>query len=631
VTRSIKHMMNSLVLVPVAILAVALIALNGYMRYQDANHQRLASEDLINNLLYQPATEALIVGDTLYFTQLIEDLMATTDQAECISLKDQDGATVVSKGQCPVYFTEEMTVEIRPAQSGFSDFVENSDSGEVLGYLTVILDRSSYTRKISELILQLLVSVVFVIGLSLALSRVIRKRLIEPMSVISSSMHKVAGKDYSERIMVSGNDELGELSGSINHTLDAIEKYVSEITLSQQETQRAMQEADNALIIKSALYSSLMSRIKEPAAKLHNQLTDLAVANQSPELQQRIKQTLLELQHIQDNIDGLIERSTHSEGHRALAIPYRPWTDVLAMLDKDIASLSSEIGVVVRLNVPSSLRENESPVEMINYLHIDGQRLRKTLVEIVCAMGTKCNAAGLVVNIEIVKLSTSTANLSCAVKGFYDGPLSPLDLNSPLIHSQRVPSVLNWSEHQKSVVSHSLRMLGFYPIYSTSPSGSVMLSFESTLRYSDNETFAEEQIESVKIKELKIAVVSNSISKLVTTEGDFEQLPNVHTFRFDELSNHDADLNYYDCVLIDFTQDLSVSVDLTQNINQTYGEKGPTRIAVLPPGQIKGSLSDKLFDLGLAGVLHKPLNISELTQTLHTVLISYQWTQKEAP
>src|SRR5688572_9012994 len=190
--RTIKQRIYLMGLLPLAVLAVALVAFNGLYQIDEANRELRNSQEVTANLLNSAAAEALTVGNTLNFEQLVNAAIKTSPNLLCVRLSDARYQLVSEIGDCGQSRARFANFAVEAPIDGLSDFSDQSAARRAVGELGVLVDEQRVSDKREQVLLQLLVSFALIGGVLVLVGRLLRLRLIEPIQHIDGAMHALS-------------------------------------------------------------------------------------------------------------------------------------------------------------------------------------------------------------------------------------------------------------------------------------------------------------------------------------------------------------------------------------------------------------------------------------------------------
>jgi signal transduction histidine kinase len=618
--RTIKQRIYLVGLLPLAALAVALVVFNGLYQIDEANRELRNSQEVTANLLNSAAAEALTVGNTLNFEQLVNAAIKTSPNLLCVRLSDARHQLVSELGRCVQSPARFARFQVEAPIDGLSDFNDSSAARMSVGELGVLVDEQRVADKRKQVLLQLFLSFILIGGVLALVGRLLRVRLIEPIQHIDGAMHALSERNYESRVQVEGDDELARLAAEVNRTIRTVATYTRELERHRSDADRTLQEADDANLARETLVRTLTEELEEPLSRLHSQLTAIAIANQDPALKTQIRHVLGLLQEAQTNFLDLIELASSAPVVRRA--PKRDLADVLADVREEIRLLSQTESVSINFAVTQTqlpITHDGSPTGV--QVDLDSVRLRKALAYLIRVMARRCKQPGVHVSIEIIKKSPEQLHVSVHLRGFYD-PLSERE-SVPLVHglnhyAAAPPSPLGWTERETRIVLYLFRTLSISPLFATSNDGSVSVLLDVTCKYSDEHSGTNARADVLASSNpVSAALVSDdpSLARLTNRAdlSDYEVTLISLDRALDDLSN----LRRKSALLIDVS-DIAAALRLLQQL-RVQGPLPPL-IAVCPPGQVSEALGNRLFELGFTALVQKPLQYSRVVQIIRTAL-----------
>jgi signal transduction histidine kinase len=618
--RTIKQRIYLMGLLPLAALAVALVAFNGLYQIDEANRELRSSQEVTANLLNSAAAEALTVGNTLNFEQLVNAAIKTSPNLLCVRLSDARYQLVSEIGDCAQSPARFAHFKVDAPIDGLSDFSDQGAARRAVGELGVLVDQQRVSDKREQVLLQLLVSFILIGGVLVLVGRLLRLRLIEPIQHIDGAMHALSERNYDSNVKVEGDDELARLAVEVNRTIRTVATYTRELERHRSDADRTLQDADEANLAREALIRTLTEELEEPLNRLHSQLTAIAIANQDAALKTQIRQVLGLLQEAQTNFSDLIELA--SSVPVARRAPNRDLADVLADIREEIRLLSQTESVPINFAVTQTrfpITDDGSPTGI--YVDLDSVRLRKALAYLIRAMARRCKQPGVHVSIEMIRKSPEQLHVSVHLRGFYD-PLSDgesLRLVDGLSHYAAAPPLpLGWSERETRIVLYLFRTLGITPLFATSNDGSVSVLLDATCTYSVEHSGTNARAEALaSSNSVSAALVSEDLSLArLTTRADLSDYE-VTVISFARAADDLTSLRSKSALLIDVS-DIAAALRLLEQLRAEG--PAPRLIAVCPPGQVSEALGNRLFELGFTALVQKPLQYSRVVQIIRTAL-----------
>lgn len=625
--RTIKQRLYWVGLVPLAMLAVALVIFNGLARINEASRELENARSMTAALLQGPAVDALVVGNIVNFERIATNVVKTSPWLVCVSLRDARRRAVSQAGNCDGAIADLNYQPITAPTSGFADFKTSPNQEALQGEIGLLTDDRSVVRKRRQVILQLALSLALV-GCVLAFTgRLLRARLIEPIQRIDIAMQALSQRDYTVRVPIAGHDELTRLAEAINATIDTIAAYTHELERYARESERRRSEADRALhdavaahLARDGLVRSLTEDLNDPLTRMHADLTAVAIANTDPQLKGRIRAIIALLQEAQGDLVDLLEIATGEQGLKPpLAVDLE---DTLSDIERDIRLLSAEgapVDFLIRRSPPADSSADRSRRIVLN---VDGVRLRKALVYLIRAMARRCAPPGVYVNAELIRRTDDQLHVSIHLNAFYEPiPGSDAALWVEGLNPQgNIAALVGWTDRESRIVDCLLKSVDMTPAVSASPAGVVSVLLGATYNCFVASSAGAVPLEWSVPAPISATVVSDDVSLMrLTTRSDIDIVN--HEIRLVSMAQALAAptaLLDQDALLVD----ISDLADGTTLIGRLKGEgtSRPTLIALCPPGRISESLSERLLELGFIGIIQKPLHYSRVLEVIRTAM-----------
>lgn len=613
---TIKQRIYVVGLLPLAALAVVLVVFNGLYRIDEASRELRSSQEMTANFLNSAAVEAVTLGNTLNFEELVTSAMKTSPLLSCVRLTDTGRRLVAEVGDCRRGSARMAYFQVRASLGGLSDFTESAGSATV-GQLGVLVNDESVVEKRRQVVIQLVLSLVLTGGVLALVARLLRARLIQPIQRINNAMEGLSKRNYDANAHVPGNDELARLAAEVNSTIRKVADHTRELERHRNDAERALQDADEANLAREGLVRTLTEELEEPLNRLHSQLTAIAIANQDSAVREQIKDVLVLLQEAQASFADLIELASSAPAKRPAM---RELANVLAEIHDEIQALSqSGIIPITFLEAQPQLRNAGSNPTRDVYVDLDGARLRKALTYLIRAMARRCKPPGVYVSTEVIWKSHEHLHLSLHLRGFYDPSEQSIRrlIEGVSQYASTPPLILGWTERESRMIMYLLRTVGITPMFGAFPEGAVSVLLDVTCAYIEKAESAVPIDSMFAASPVSAALVSDDpvLSRLTSRAdlADFE----VAFVSFEQAIAQHANVRKLSALLIDVS-DIAAALGLLALLK---GEGAlPRLIAICPPGHVSDALSNRLFELGFTALVQKPLQYSRVVQIIRTAL-----------
>lgn len=169
------------------------------------------------------------------------------------------------------------------------------DDGKYLGYLYLSTDTATMKRSKNQLVFTFLIgTVIAMVLLSLIIISLFNKYISKPIKLILQGINEVKHGNLNSRISIKTEDELGQISNSVNSLNDQIKEVVGNII----EETINLQKASNALQQKSVELSGdanqLASVAEEVASSMEEMVSNIQLNTGNAETTEKISQLAAE-------------------------------------------------------------------------------------------------------------------------------------------------------------------------------------------------------------------------------------------------------------------------------------------------------------------------------------------------
>lgn len=615
--RTIKQRVYVVGMLPLAVLAVVAVIANGAMRITEANETLGNAQRVTTALLHTPAVDALVVGNIGSFEKTANDVVRSSRWLACVILRDGADKVVVQSGEC--IDAEQATYSpVTVVRDGLSDFPQSAQRSAV-GSLGILVEDDGIRRERRQVLVQLAASLVLIVAVVALIGKILKVRLIEPLQRVGAALTGLSERDYAVRVPVVGNDEVTQLARAVNNTVQTTEAYTRELELRRKDADRALQDADEANLLRDGLLKSLTDDFEGPINHMHSELTAIAMANQDPRLRERIKGVITILQDAQSDFADLMEIATSAQD------PRKPASQNLAALLEDVRGDLQRLSEIEKkpihfaMSLPGERSVSFDPNVMLD---IDGIRLKKAIGFLARAMARFSLENGVFVNFELFKLSEGHLHLSVQVRAFYDPGESLLAVqgeSEPLRDDLASLKRLGLTDREAKIVDYLLRAVGVAPSVSVLASGAALASLAMTCSCLPMSSSAVDVPERARSPQLSATLVSDDTSLLRLAVRSGISNDDVKLVTFTKAFANVSSLGRDDAVLLDVSGDVA---DALRMIDLLEAKKiAPAAlIAICPQGMINDSLAERLLELGFRGVIQKPLYYSRLMQVIRATI-----------
>lgn len=235
-------------------------------------------------------------------------------------------------------------------------------------------------------------------------------------------------------------------------------------------------------------------------------------------------------------------------------------------------------------------------------------------------MGRRCKESGVYVNTELLTISADQLHVSVHLKAFYEAISEPPTL--PWVDGLRrygnIPAIVGWTDRETKIIDYLLRAVGITPTVSASPMGAVNILLDTTCHYTFEQTGRQVSTDwTFATRPISATLVSNDLSLMRLTRhmSNLE----VKLLSFSRALANPLTLRAEVALLIDMSDDIAAALNLLNQL-KAEGSAMPILIAICPPGRVSDSLGNRLFELGFATMIQKPLHYSRVIEVIRTTL-----------
>ncbi|MDY6949517.1 MAG: HAMP domain-containing protein [Pseudomonadota bacterium] len=415
--RTIKQRIYVIGMLPLALLAVAAVIVNGALRIQETNETLRNAERMTAALLHAPAVDALAVGNITNFEKAVQDVIKSSPWLACVILRDATQTVLVQTGECSGAARRVSFSPVAVPPDALSDFPQTGRPVQI-GSLGIVVEDDGVQRDRRQALIQLAASLILIGGVAWLIGRILKVRLIVPLQRIGWALGRLSARDYTARVPEVGHDEVTQLASAVNHTIQTTEAYTRELEYRRTDADRALQDADEANLLRGGLVRSLTDDFEGPINQIHSDLTAIAMANQDPKLRDWIKDVIAKLQDARSDFTDIIEIATSAQDPRRSAA--RRMTAWLDDFRTELQRLSDLDKKPIHFNVTAPGESKEVDLVGDAVVDIDGIRLKKAIVLLVRAMARYSLSNGIYLTLEMIRLSREQLHLAIHIKAFYD-------------------------------------------------------------------------------------------------------------------------------------------------------------------------------------------------------------------
>lgn len=109
-----------------------------------------------------------------------------------------------------------------------------------------------------------IISMAIIMLIGLAVTPVVSRNMVSPFIRMSRTAKKIANLDFTDRVPVNSNDEIGELATSINEMSAQLEEKIQELNVANEQLRRDIIEKEAIDRMKTELISNVSHELKTP-------------------------------------------------------------------------------------------------------------------------------------------------------------------------------------------------------------------------------------------------------------------------------------------------------------------------------------------------------------------------------
>lgn len=396
-----RWMVNTLSVVG-ALLIVANLCIYYFTRqfYYGSAENYVVSEANATATVLARLYEDLAVNYSSEVREVIENF-EKKDQMELMSINGSGQVTLSSSGFSPdSSYNMPDYDQALSSEDGLGVFIGN-DGGEKVLAVTVTIPQPSTTFKalrfvtslsviddqLAKIMVVVLVVSAAVILLVVATGMYFVKSICVPLVEISGTAQKLAKGDFSERIAIKNNDEIGDLSKVFNYMAD---------------------ELENSEAIKNDFISSVSHELRTPLTAIKGWSETLAHGYDEATFSKGMKVITSETERLEGMVEELLDFSRIQNGRFTLQMAN---TDIIAELDDALLIYYDKAG-----KEKKTISYTEP--EFFCMVYGDKNRLRQVFINVI-DNAIKYSDEGAVITINVEKnedmLHISVSDTGCGI------------------------------------------------------------------------------------------------------------------------------------------------------------------------------------------------------------------------
>ncbi len=249
----------------------ALMAAFTVYQYRNWTHDRddLADKSVHLAQAIGAAAHSTLNGGSTELSTDAAHLLATSETAIAAAYTDLAGhrlqvGDTMGRGE-RLGFQGSRSVRTDFRSSGLEVRAPHFVGGRRVGEVVLLVDdRQVLRERLSNIAVALLLSVLATLGAGLVARRMARRAL-APLRALDEAMETVAAsRDFSARLPIARDDEVGRLTRSFNRLLGGLEDYDCDLRGAMREVSEACEESERANRIKSQFLANMGHELRTP-------------------------------------------------------------------------------------------------------------------------------------------------------------------------------------------------------------------------------------------------------------------------------------------------------------------------------------------------------------------------------
>jgi len=263
--------------------------------------------------------------------------------------------------------------------------VPHYEAGRRVGELVLwVDDREVLTERLTNISIALLLSLVATLGAGLVARRFARRAL-APLHALNAGMDAVtASRDFSARLPVAREDEVGQLTHGFNRLLDALREYDASLHNALSEATAARDAAERANVLKAQFLANVGHELRTPLNGVLGMTQVLLLDDLTPTQREQVEVIRGSGSALLAVLNDVLDLAEVEAGSLRIATERFDLEEVVLQACEAAVTLAESKGLTLEVDIADSARGGWTG---------DPVRLRQVLYNII-ANGLKFTARG---------------------------------------------------------------------------------------------------------------------------------------------------------------------------------------------------------------------------------------------
>ncbi|MBJ7412286.1 MAG: response regulator [Phenylobacterium sp.] len=602
----------SVVTVALVSTVAAMVAAFSVYQYRNwsADREELAAESVrLAQDIGAAAHKGIVAGDAEAMV-IASRLLDGSEHAVAATYHEFDGRRVrigkTAQQDARLAFEGVKAAQARFRATGLEVRAPHYDAGRQVGEIVLwVDDREILTERITNIGIALALSLVATLGAGLVARRLARRAL-APLRALNEGMEAVgASRDFSARLPIAREDEVGQLTRGFNRLLAALGDYDRSLRGALGEATTARDAAERANVMKSQFLANMGHELRTPLNGVLGMSQALLLDDLRPDQRERVQVILNSGSALLTVLNDVLDMADMEQGGVRLETAPFELEAVVRQACDTATVLAESKGLTLEIDLDDSSR---------GLWQGDGARLRQVIYNLV-SNALKFTAAGSVQ----VRAEGGVRGLVISVAD--TGPGIPAEAMPRLFEAftqgdGRATRRFGGVGLGLSIARNLVELMGgALTVESEVGRGS---TFTLLLPLERGAALAQSAPPETHVADLRVLVAEDNETNQRVVRTVLNALGVDPTVVPDGRAAVEAwGRGEWDLVLMDIQMPVRDGVSATRDIRRLEAERGlpPTRIVALTANHMPAQV-DEYAAAGMDGVVPKPIMIEELHAAL---------------